>query len=200
MSVILKTASNLFQRYNHLLITHPLKTKIITAGTISIFGDTFCQKVIEKKTWEEYSPKRTLRQLSVVCFIFAPFAHVWYARFLPPMTNWIKFKPAKIVASVILDNTLYGGLMLGSGVFTLELLKSWDLDFSLQNVQTKFPIMYENAIKFWGTVSLINHTMMPLMYRGVFTNACGVFWQVYISYMVNNKVVVPSSGTVSLPI
>jgi len=117
------------------------------------------------------------------------------------MTNWIKFKPAKVGASVILDNTLYGGLMLSSGVFTLELLKSWDLDSSLQNVQTKFPIMYGNSIKFWGTVSLINHTMMPLMYRGVFTNACGVFWQVYISYMINNKVVISEiPENASLPV
>jgi len=58
---------------------------------------------------------------------------------------------------------------------------------SVDNLKKKFRPMYGNAIKFWGTVSMINHIFMPQLYRPVFTNACGAIWQIYLSYMTNNK-------------
>ena len=143
--------------------------------------------MIEKKGWEEYRFTRTLRQWSVGFFFMAPVAHFWFGNILPFLTAPLKNKAVRVAGSVLLDNTIYGGSMLISGVFLLEFLKSWDLAASVDNLKKKFRPMYGNAIKFWGTVSMINHIFMPQLYRPVFTNACGAIWQIYLSYMTNNK-------------
>jgi len=161
-----------------------------------MLGDIFCQTAVEKKAWEDYSVIRTFRQWSVAFFCLAPTAHFWFTKVSPALTGSITKRPLKIMASVILDNTVYGAAMLASGVLTLELLKSWSLETSLKNMESKFLTMYSTAIGFWGSVSMLNNMVMPVLYRGLFTNACGVVWQIYISYMVNTKKVVISEEEV----
>ena len=117
----------------------------------------------------------------------APVAHFWFGRILPFLTTSLKNPAVRVVGSVILDNTLYGGSMLCGGIFMLEFLKSRDLEASIENLKLKYMKMFWNACKFWGTVSMINHLFLPQIYRPVFTNACGAMWQIYLSYMTNNK-------------
>jgi len=128
----------------------------------------------------------------------APIAHFWFGNILPTLTASLQNKTVRVIGSVILDNTIYGASMLFSGVLMLEFLKSWDLEASVENLKKKFRPMYGNAIKFWGTVSMINHLFMPQMYRPVFTNACGAIWQIYLSYMTNNKMP-HTEGIIEIP-
>ncbi len=97
----------------------------------------------------------------------------------------LTFKPARVLTSVILDNTIYASYIIVTGVFFLELLKTGSVENSVANVQKKFWTMFVNSAQFWSAVSLINHTFLPIHYRVVFGNSCGVIWQVYMSYMVN---------------
>ena len=150
-----------------------------------MFGDTVCQKLIEKKSWADFSFKRTLRQCSVSLLYTAPIGHLWFGILLPKIVKPLTYKPARVLTSVVLDNTIYASYIITTGVFFLELLKTGSVETSVENVQKKFWKMFLNSAQFWSAVSLINHTFLPIHYRVVFGNSCGVIWQVYMSYMVN---------------
>jgi len=47
--------------YNNLLLSHPFKTKMISAGLTFGVGDFLCQKFIEKRGLNDYEYSRTLR-------------------------------------------------------------------------------------------------------------------------------------------
>jgi len=197
---IFNFASSAFSRYTHSLIHSPLRTKMISSCLISMFGDTVCQKFIEKKSWEDFSFRRTLRQCSVSLLYTAPIWHLWFGILLPKIVKPLTYKPVRVATSVILDNTVYASYIITTGVFLLELLKTGSVETSVNNVQKKFVTMFWNSAQFWCTVSFINHTFLPMHYRVVFGNSCGVIWQIYMSYMVNaakpnNELVGVPSGT-----
>jgi len=115
----------------------------------------------------------------------APIGHLWFGILLPAIVAPLKKKPIRVLTSVVLDNTVYAGYSIVTGVFLLELFKSGSVQTSKENVQKKFLPMFFNSAKFWTAVSFINHTFLPIHYRVVFGNCCGVIWQIYLSYMVN---------------
>jgi len=154
-------------------------------GVVSIIGDVICQKLIEKKSWEDYSFKRTLRQCSVSLLYNAPMGHVWFGKVLPKIVKPIEKKPLRVLASVILDNTFYASYIIATGVFFLELLKTGSVEASVENVQKKFMKIWMNSVGFWTSMSLIGHSFVPQPFKVLFGNTCGVVWQVYMSYMVN---------------
>ena len=158
---------------------------MITSGLISILADTLCQKVIEKKMPEHHSYTRTLRQSSVSGLYAAPVGHVWFGTLLPVIISPLKAKSARVISSVILDNTLFSAYSISTGVFLLEFLKSGDVNVAATNVKNKFLTIITNSMKFWCVVSTINHTFVPVQYKVLVGNICGIVWQAYMSYMVN---------------
>jgi len=182
---IFKLASSLFHKYNNLLLTKPLPTKMATSGLISILADTLCQKVIEKKSSQDHSLTRTLRQSTVSCLYGAPLGHLWFGSILPVLVRPLTFKPVRVITSVILDNTVLSSFSICTGVFLLEFLKYRDVQGSVDSVKSKFTTILSNSMKFWCLVSSVNHTFVPVHYKVLVGNICGIFWQVYMSYTIN---------------
>jgi len=182
---ILKFATSMFRGYTNLLLTQPLKTKMITSGIISGFGDMLCQKFAEKKSAQDYSYTRTLRQSSVACLYSAPIWHKWFGTVLPWIIRPIKFIPARILTSALLENTIMGGFSMATSLFLLESLKSGNANTAIDNVQEKFAPIMTNAVKFWSVISLINHTFVPVHLKVLVNNVTGIVWQSYVSHMVN---------------
>lgn len=154
-------------------------------GIISAVGDTLCQVFIEKKSPEEHSFKRTLRQSAVSCLYGAPLGHTWFGSVLPKLVAPFTQKPSRVIASVILDNTLLAAFSISTGVFLLELLKTHSVETSVYNVQNKFTTIFKNSMKYWCVVSTINHTFVPVHLKVLVGNISGIAWQIYMSYMVN---------------
>ena len=134
---------------------------------------------------EHHSYTRTLRQSSVSGLYAAPVGHVWFGTLLPVIISPLKAKTAKVICSVILDNTLFSAYSITTGVFLLEFLKSGDVDVAVTNVKNKFLTIISNSMKFWCVVSTLNHTFVPVQYKVLVGNIAGIFWQAYMSYMVN---------------
>jgi len=174
-----------------------------------MLADTLCQKVIEKKLPEHHSYTRTLRQSTVASLYGAPIGHMWFGALLPAIISPLKAKPARVIASVILDNTLFSAFSISTGVFLLEYLKSGSVETSVNNVKDKFLTIISNSMKFWCIVSTLNHTFMPVHLKVLVGNICGIVWQVYMSYMVNGDPIkdtistleeIPEQITPSLPL
>jgi len=185
MSNLIKFAASSIRRYDDLLIKYPVKMKMATAGVVASLGDIFCQKVVENKTWEEYYGKRTITQALVGVFFMAPAAHTWFSKILPFIISQAKSKSSRLMASIFFDNTLYGATVLASSIFIFGLFKTHNVPQSWKKIQNKFTIMYEAAMNYWVTVSLINHVLLPGRYKGIFSNASGVVWKVYLSHLMH---------------
>lgn len=151
-----------------------------------MLGDTLCQKFIEQKSSEDHCFERTLRQSSVSTFYGAPLGHLWFGTLLPAFTKPITNNAARIISSVILDNTLLSSFSIATGVFLLESLKARDLEVGKNNMQSKFTTILTNSMKYWCVVSLFNHTFVPVHLKVLVGNVCGIVWQIYMSYTINN--------------
>ena len=155
-------------------------------------GDIFCQKVIENKKWSEYSAQRTLTQASFAMFFMAPAAHAWFSKILPICLSHLKNKSSRIAASVFFDNTVFMAGMLGSSIFIFSLFKTQNIPASLKRIQVKFTRMYESAVRYWTTVSVFTHVLLPIRYKAIASNMGGVVWKVYMSYLMNAPDEIPA--------
>ncbi|XP_013918083.1 PREDICTED: protein Mpv17 isoform X2 [Thamnophis sirtalis] len=68
--------------YQRLMVQHPWKVQIITAGTLMGAGDVISQQMIERRGLSGHNGWRTLKMMSIgVCFVFG-FAPCFLACFL----------------------------------------------------------------------------------------------------------------------
>ncbi len=88
--------SSLLARYSYYLVKHPLKTKMVTSGTLAAFGDTFCQYMENSKrlidsllleyeitNHQEWNWKRTRNFTLMGTFFSAPLLHLHFSKLLP---------------------------------------------------------------------------------------------------------------------
>lgn len=54
-----------FHGYQRILNAYPITVQTIQTGCLMSFGDIMAQTVVERKTWQEYKPIRTLQFGSV---------------------------------------------------------------------------------------------------------------------------------------
>jgi len=179
---------NAFNRYSDALIQKPYKTKMITAGTLTVIGDAVCQTVIEKKKFTtNYDFRRTLNLALIGSLISAPFCHLWYMNFAPAIcrtvSNNTKLYP---YISMVFDQTLIATSTLGVFLFLSEYLKNFNLNDAKANLNRKFRGAIMTNWKIWPPLILINFLIVPPHFRVFFTNFLGFFWGIYLSWYQYN--------------
>jgi len=175
---------NAFNRYSNALIHKPYKTKMITAGVLTIVGDAVCQTVIEKKKFTvNYDYRRSLNLAAIGTLFSAPFCHLWYMNFAPAICRAVssntKLYP---FISLAFDQTLIATSTLGVFLFLSEYLKEFSVKDSVENVRKKFPHAIKTNWKVWPPIILINFLIVPPHFRVFFTNFLGFFWGIYLSW------------------
>lgn len=143
ISIISLTKSWMFKaflsKYNHWLITYPIRTKMATSGNswvkkfiflaiANFIGDSICQLVFERRKLEDFDVYRTLRQAGTgMCF--APIHHFWYGFGIPTIANKSVFVPKqfKTVYSVLVDQSMFAGFILSSNLFMLEFMRNYNV-------------------------------------------------------------------------
>lgn len=164
-----------------------------TTGFTYLLADGICQKYIEKKDLNDYSPIRSLRQGSVGAFFAAPSLHVWHSIVLPKLVKFCTRNVTRVLVSVLLNETVFATYFISCLLFSFETLKTFDVQAGAQNVQAKFGSSLQSSMKFWTWISLINYSFMPIHLRPVFVSCWSVVWQSYLSYVSNNQVTEMSS-------
>ncbi len=183
----IKFPATLLARYNKSLLNFPYKTKMITAGTTYCIADYICQSHIEKKSTEDYSVRRSLSRASVGVFFAAPSLHVWESIILPKITRLCTSNITKVLVSVFLKETVLASYFISCLLFSVEALKTMDVQLGVQNVEKKFTGALSSSMKFWTGISLVNYSFVPMHLRPVFVSCWSVVWQSYLSYVSSNK-------------
>lgn len=164
-------------KYNVLLETHPLTTKIVTGGTIAAIGDVNCQVFLEPD--QPFSVKR-VAIFSLLSGVFiSPILHGWYrflTRAVPGTAN------SAIVKRLALDQLVFAPCCLP--VFFTALLT---LEGNADKVPEKLAQEWWPAVKtnwwVWVPAQLINFRFVPGNLQVLFSNVMGLFWNSYLSYI-----------------
>lgn len=61
--------NQIFRAYNRFLTKYPLPVQIIQTALLMGTGDVCAQVIVEKKSFEEYCPRRTLQFVSLGFFL-----------------------------------------------------------------------------------------------------------------------------------
>ncbi len=134
-----------------------------------------------------------MSQMTVGVFFMAPGAHNWFGKVLPIFINPLKNKSVKLMGSIFLDNTVYGAFMLATSIFLFGMFRTHTIEGSIQKVEAKFKRIYTGMVQYSCVISFLNHTMMwPGRYKGIFSNASGVIWKIYLSYLLHHHDPIPA--------
>ena len=183
----MKFFSNLFQRYTNSLRTAPYSTKMLTSCLVFGTSDVICQIGIEKKTMQDYSPLRTFRQAMIGTFFVAPTLHLWHSYAIPFATRSLRSKVKIMATSYLLGEGVLSPYFLSTTLFFYEYLGTWDLNETIEGVKEKFIPTLIKSFQFWGVVSLFTYSIVPPIFRPVFSNCFSLIWQIYLSYIANLK-------------
>jgi hypothetical protein len=187
IKTLVKSPITLLRRYNNSLLKAPYKTKMATAGTTYFIADNICQRLIEKKSPEEYSLTRSLRQAAVGALFAAPSLHIWHSGLLPKIIKPISSKMKGVLVAVFLNETVLASYFIACLLFSFEALKTLDPQAGVKNVKEKFGSAIVTSMKFWTGISFINYGLLPVHLRPVFVSCWSVVWQSYLSYVSNNR-------------
>jgi len=178
----------MFNRYSNALIQKPFKTKMLTAGVLSVGGDFVCQKYIEKREiGKNYDYRRTMNLFLIGSLVSAPLIHLWYVKGAPAICRHVT-QNAKLYPYISLaaDQTLIATSTLALFLFLSEYMQNFNAQAAVYNVRRKFWSAITTNWKVWPPIILINFLFVPLHFRVLFTNLIGFFWGIYLTYFQYN--------------
>lgn len=174
-------------KYNALLVTHPLSTKIVTGSTIAMIGDVNCQVFLEPD--QPFNVKRAAIFTLLAGVFISPILHVWY-RFLGsavPGTSTLA-----IAKRLVLDQLVFAPTFLP--IFLTALLT---LEGDVAKVPEKlqndwWPAVTANWVV-WVPAQLINFRFVPGSLQVLFSNVVGLFWNSYLSFLSHSDAHLPKA-------
>jgi len=180
---------SLFNRYSNALVEKPYKTKMLTAGVLGAIGDCLCQTIVEKKSFSKnYDFQRTFNFTLIGTLISAPMCHLWYMKGAPAICQAVSTnKKLYPYISLIADQTLIATSSMAVFLFISEYLRDFSVNDAVHNVRRKFKEAIMANYKVWPPIILFNFLIVPPHFRVLFTNCCGFFWGIYLSYFQYNK-------------
>ncbi len=175
-------------KYNQAIETRPLVTKSITAIVIFGIGDYLCQEMENRilKIGNTIKFDRMLKQASFG-LVVAPYLHLQFCKIIPwmfPETAKYSFIKS-LTYTVILSDSIFNFsfflyMSLAGGKTFSEAVRS-------DEVLAKFvPVQIMN-FKVWPFLTGFNFYFIPMNYRVLYDNFFCTFWNIYLSYVENNK-------------
>jgi protein Mpv17 len=165
--------------YEGLLARKPIVTKCITSFITFGFGDILCQ-MIEKK--QNFDWKRAFIQGSFG-FNITPWLHIHFCKILPFLFPG-NTKTA-LAKSVFYDQTVNAAIFTTTFFLYLDMCSGKNFETAYNELKIKFlPVLYDNW-KVWPILMAFNFSVVPMQYRVLFSNFCGMIWVAYLSYFQN---------------
>jgi protein Mpv17 len=181
----------LLRRYGRLLEEKPLTTKSITSFITFGIGDMICQKIeINLNKNKHWDKARTVRQASYGVFI-TPYLHFQFCFVMPYLFPGKSFLSR--IKSVIFNQAV-GAVITTSTFFIFnDTFSGKSLNDIKLNLKLKLlPTLKANWCV-WPFLMFINFSFIPIPWMPLYSNICGMFWSIYLSYVQNVKRDFPSS-------
>jgi protein Mpv17 len=178
----------IINKYNLALERRPIITKSLTAIIIFGIGDYLCQEMENRilKIGDKINYTRIIKQASFG-IIVAPYLHLQFCIIIPkffPERGKYSFIKSLVYAITISDSlfnySFFAYMSMANGKTFTQALQSAE-------VLDKFiPVQIAN-MQVWPFLTGFNFYFVPMMYRVLFDNFFCIFWNIYLSYVENNK-------------
>ncbi|KAK1927763.1 hypothetical protein DB88DRAFT_479165 [Papiliotrema laurentii] len=183
--------SRLWTRYLTALEVHPIRTKMITSGSLYICGDFVAQFGIEGRTLrrteddrEQYDPMRTLRLTTYGGLIFAPLAHYWLSTL---QRLKLRSNIATLGARLVIDSFMWSPFVCALFPSSLGLLEGKSVPEVKRKVQYGWFATWQKAVAVFGPTQIINLTLVPPQHRLLLLQSVGLGWNIFLSYQNNRN-------------
>jgi len=154
-------------------------------GGLMILGDVICQTYVEKKALKEVDTYRALKFGAIGAVYVGPIISTWY-RFLE---RAIVFKSAGLqaVGKMAVDQIFLAPTFLYSFLWINGLTSFKPVDEVKREAHKNYFDILITNYKVWPFVQVFNFWVVPLRYRVIFVQVIAIFWNTYLSYMLNRK-------------
>ena len=183
----LKLMKSPFSFYTKLLKTRPIVGNCLSGFVIFGIGDFLCQ-IMEIKAIKK-SGKIEIKRILKSCLfgvVVAPYLYMQYGLVVP------RLFPGKDLISK-LKGILYA-ITISDSIFNfsyflfMSLLNKKEFNSSFTNdIMEKFVPVQMFSIKIWFFLTSFNFLIIPIHLRVAFDNTLSIFWNMFLSYVENNK-------------
>lgn len=161
-----------------------LYTNVAISICLSGVGDIIEQHYeIYTNSIECWDRQRT-RQMSMSGLTVGIFCHNWYNfmdRTFPGRTLRIVLK------KVLIDQTVASPIVIILFFATLGMLRKTSLDETFREMKDKFLRLYTAEWVVWPPAQIFNFYLLPTKYRVLYDNTVSLGYDVYTSYVMNDK-------------
>jgi hypothetical protein len=197
MSPLSALGMGLLDKYNNLLETHMMPTKIVTSAMINGLGDMMCQLLNGAlKDGKEFDFRRLFIFSLVGGLYFGPVIHYWF-EFLNNISPFLPAnKAVRAGVQLILDQTVGAVAVIGTFFYFNEVLQhlippsTKAPELSLVNsivkngnsaVKNTLPETLFANWRYWPVVNFFNFRYVPIQYQLLVSNVASVMWSIVLS-------------------
>ncbi|XP_075923337.1 mitochondrial inner membrane protein Mpv17 isoform X1 [Petromyzon marinus] len=159
--------------YQGLMVRHPWKVQITTAGSFVGVGDIISQQVVEHKGLRNHDRARTAKMMLIGFAFVGPVIGGWYRvldRLVPGTTKTVALKK----------------MALDQGAFAPPFLVGFMSIVGTLNGLTN-PQILDKLRRIWPAVQIANFYFIPLQHRLAVVQCVALIWNVYLSWKSNKK-------------
>ncbi|KAK7741753.1 Dihydroorotate dehydrogenase (quinone), mitochondrial [Cytospora paraplurivora] len=164
------------QAYGRAGRRRPWLTQFLTFLTIYSVADVNAQRIGGK----EYEPERTARAVTIGGISAVPIyeSYLWLNR-----TFVYRSRVLSIAAQIVFAQAVFTPLF-NAYFFGMQALLAGDtLAGTWDRIKRTVPKTMVNSCKLWPFVNVINFSVMPVEFRGVFAGVVAMGWQTYLTWL-----------------
>ncbi|KAL3678257.1 hypothetical protein R1sor_021213 [Riccia sorocarpa] len=169
--------------YMGCLDSNPILTKAITSAFLTLFGDVFCQFVVENA--DKLDIKRTCIMTLLGFALTGPTLHFWYLTLHKVVTVG---GTAGVGVRLALDQFVFSPIFIAVFISSLMTLEGKSSQIVAKLKQDLWPACLANW-KLWIPAQAINFMLVPQKLQVGFANIVALAWNTYMSYQSHKKVV-----------
>lgn len=164
------------------IATHPLRTQMCIAGTISGCGDCFAQYMANNKQWDKW---RTARFSFLSSCFMAPTLFKWF-RVLENVRGGSR--SLLLAKKLCIDQLCFSPFFNAAILFNLRFLQHQSVEKSYELLKEDWFNIYTTSLKVWPLVQAVNFCFVPLNYRVILNQIVAFFWNSYLSYTTQKPI------------
>lgn len=167
--------------YARVMRDHPVKTQLITTGTVMLSGDLIAQKVLERRSTVDV-PRAARFFVMGVGFV-GPILRVWYIT-LERLVGTTGGR-AMVIKKVLLDQGVFTPVFIPSFLSALGALQGRSWEGIKDMVRADYLAILKANYMLWPAAQLINFRFVPLAYRVPFASCVALVWNIYLAWKAN---------------
>ncbi|XP_041107571.1 protein Mpv17-like [Polyodon spathula] len=174
--------AGLWKSYQRLMLIHPWKIQIITAGTLVGVGDVISQQLVERKGFANHSVKRTVKMMGIGVFFVGPVVGGWYKvldRLVPGGNKTVALK------KMLLDQAIFSPCFLGCFLTISGTLNGLTMEENWNKLKRDFTDALIASYYLWPAVQIANFYFIPLNHRLAVVQVVAIVWNTYLSWKAN---------------